>query len=289
MNISLKPHMASALLFLTLLLPLPDASMAEVLGEYGRANTLRISGSTTVLPIAQRAAEYFMGLHPEVSISVSGAGSGEGLKALMERSTDIAASSRDLKPREASRMREHGVELIRHTVAIDCVAVVVNPSNPVDNLTLAQLKALYDGRYQNWQDVNGFDKKVVAINRDVSSGTFETWLELVLKGERFRRDAQMQTSSGGVSYAVSGNKYAIGYIGLGYVTPGVKVVSIDGVFPSLETALSGQYPLTRELYMFTEKDRAPRVALDFINFINTPSGRDLVAREGFVPVGGEQP
>ncbi len=244
---------------------------------------LRISGSTTVLPIAQRAAEYFMGLRPQAEISVSGTGSGEGLKALVENAVDVATSSRDLKSREIRRMAEAGLTLIRHTVALDCVVVVVHPDNPVENLTLSQLKGLYDGRFQNWSAVGGPDKRVVAINRDVSSGTFETWLALVLDGERFRRDAQMQTSSGGVAYAVSGNRYAIGYLGLGYVSPKVKVVTVDGVKPSLETVRSGQYPLARELYMFTRPD-APQIALDFINFLTTPDGRRLVDREGFISV-----
>lgn len=251
-------------------------------------NVLRISGSTTVLPIAQRAAEYFMGLKPNTQLSISGTGSGEGLKALMENTIDIATSSRDLKPREISRMKEAGLYLERHTVAIDCVVVVVNPANPVSELTLEQLKGLYDGRYQSWREVGGVDKKVIAINRDVSSGTFETWLEMVLQGARFRPDAQMQTSSGGVSHAVSGNKYAIGYIGLGYVTPKVKVLSINGVMPSLETVRSGQYPLARELYMFTRPDPPP-LALDFLKFLTSSDGRRLVEKEGFISVETTQP
>lgn len=249
---------------------------------------LRISGSTTVLPIAQRAAEYFMGLRPEARLSVSGTGSGEGLKALAEKATDIATSSRDLKPNEIARMESHGVEFIRHVVAIDCVVVVVHPDNPVEDLSLDQLRGLYNGDIKNWREVGGPDKKVIAINRDVSSGTFETWLEMVLKGDRFRPDAQMQTSSGGVAYAVSGNRYAIGYIGLGYVTPKVKVVRVNGVEPGLETIRSGLYPLARELYMFTLSD-PPRIAIDFIDFLVSPDGRRLVEKEGFVSVEDARP
>ena len=251
-------------------------------------NVLRISGSTTVLPIAQRAAEYFMGLRPEARLSVSGTGSGEGLKALAEKAIDIAASSRGLMPREVERMKTHGVEFIRHTIAVDCVVVVVHPDNPVEALTLDQLKGLYDGDIRNWQGVGGVDKQVIAINRDVSSGTFETWLEMVLKGARFRPDAQMQTSSGGVAYAVSGNRYAIGYIGLGYVTPKVKVVAVDGVMPSLATVRSGRYPLSRELYLFTRSD-PPQIAADFIDFLVSPDGRRLVEKEGFVSVESTRP
>ncbi len=246
-------------------------------------NVLRISGSTTVLPIAQRAAEYFMGLRPRAEVSVSGTGSGEGLKALVEKAIDIATSSRDLKPEEVKRMAEHGLRLVRHTIARDCLVVVVHPDNPVNNLTLAQLKGLYDGSIRNWKEVGGLDKQVVAINRDVSSGTFETWLEMVLKGAHFRPDAQMQTSAGGVAYAVSSNRYAIGYIGLGYVSPRVKVVDVEGVKPDLATVRSGQYPLSRELYVFTRTD-PPQIATDFINFLTSPDGRKLVEKEGFLSV-----
>ncbi len=251
--------------------------------QAAETNALRISGSTTVLPIAQRAAEDYMKLHPEVRLSVSGTGSGEGLKALMEKATDIATSSRDLKPREIERMKSHDLELEKHVAAIDCIAVIVHPDNPIDGLSLKELKGLYDGRFRNWKELGGADKKVIAINRDVSSGTFETWLEMVLGGERFRPDAQMQTSSGAVSYAVSGNRYAIGYIGLGYVTPRVKVLAIDGVKPSLETVRSGKYPLARELYLFTGPD-PPAVALDFIDFLHSPASRRLIEKEGFIPV-----
>ena len=254
----------------------------------GQNTVLRVSGSSTVLPIAQRAAEYFMGLRPEAQLSVSGTGSGEGLKALVENACDIATSSRDLKPKEIERMKAHGAPLVRHTVAIDCVAVIVHPDNPVDGLTLAQLKCLYDGACRNWKDVGGVDKQVIAINRDVSSGTFETWLEMVLQGERFRPDAQMQTSSGGVAQAVGGNRYAIGYVGLGYLNSRVKVLDIDGVRPSLETVRSGRYPLARELYMFTRSD-PPQIAVDFINFLTSPDGRRLVEKEGFISVEKTRP
>ena len=246
-------------------------------------NVLRISGSTTVLPIAQRAAEEYMRLNPKAHLSVSGTGSGEGLKALAEKSTDIATSSRDLKAREIARLKEHGLEFKKYVAAIDCITVVVHPDNPINELSLEQLKGLYDGRIRNWKEIGGADKKVIAINRDVSSGTFETWLEMVLQGERFRPDAQMQTSAGGVVYAVSGNRYAIGYIGLGYVTPKLKVLSINGVKPSPANIRSGRYPLARELYMFT-LSQAPAIALDFIKFLHGPEGHELVAKEGFVPV-----
>jgi len=260
---------------LALALTVPSAASAQT------EKTLRLSGSTTVLPIAQKAAETYMGLHPDIKLSVSGTGSGDGLKAIVEGSVDIANSSRDLKDKEKTRAEEGKVKLVRHAVALDCVAVVINPANPVDGLTLEQLKGIYDGTIKNWKEVGGDDKPIVAINRDASSGTFEVWLEKVLKGARVRPDAQVQASNGGVAQAVAGNKYAVGYIGLGYITSQVKAVKIEGIEPGVATVQSGTYPIARELYMFTRED-GPRAANDFIAFLTGPDGQKLVEREGFV-------
>ena len=245
---------------------------------------LRISGSTTVLPIAQRAAEVYLGLHPELALSVSGTGSGDGLKAIVEGSVDIANSSRDLKSKEAARAEEAGVKLRRQAVALDCVAVVVNPENPVTELSLAQLKGIYDGQFKNWRELGGPDRPIVAVNRDVSSGTFEVWLEKVLKGERVRPDAQVQASNGGVAQAVAGNKNAVGYVGLGYLSPEIKAVRVEGVEPSVANVQQNLYPISRELYMFTREGGA-QTAEDFIKFLTGPEGQKLVTEEGFVPLG----
>lgn len=243
--------------------------------------SLRLSGSTTVLPIAQKAAEIYMSLYPDLKLSVSGTGSGDGLKAIVEGSTDIANSSRDLKEKEQKLAEEKGVTLVRHAVALDCVSVIVNPDNPVKNLTLAQLRAIYNGEYKSWKDVGGEDKPIVAINRDVSSGTFEVWLEKVLQGDRVRPDAQVQASNGGVAQAVAGNKYAVGYVGLGYLNDQVRAVTVEGVAPNVADVRNKTYPLARELYMFTRQGGS-RLAEDFIAFLTGPEGQKLVEREGFV-------
>ncbi len=245
---------------------------------------LRISGSTTVLPIAQKAAEVYMYLYPDLKLSVSGTGSGDGLKAIVEGSTDIANSSRDLKDKEKAAAEAKKVILVKHPVALDCVVVIVHPDNPVKNLTLAQLKDIYSGEVKNWKDVGGEDKPIVTVNRDASSGTFEVWLEKVLQGARIRSDAQVQSSSGGVAQAVAGNKYAVGYVGLGYISPQVKAVSVEGVTASVDSVRKNTYPIARELYMFTRTDGS-KLAEDFIGFLTGPDGQKLVEEEGFVSLG----
>lgn len=249
----------------------------------GGKEALRISGSTTVLPIAQKAAELYQKMRPELALSVSGTGSGDGLKALTEGGVDIANSSRDLKTKEKAHAAELKAELKPHAVALDCVAVIVHPENPIASLSLDDLKGIYTGRYKNWSQLGGADKPIVAINRDPSSGTFEVWLEKVLQGERVRPDAQVQASNGAVAQAVAGNKYAIGYVGLGYLRPAVKALAINDSLPSVESVRNQSYPISRELYMFTRGDGS-QAALDFIDFILSQEGQKMVEGEGFVPI-----
>jgi len=254
-----------------------------VMGDSEKTTNLRVSGSTTVLPLAQSATEEFLKSYPNINISVSGAGTGEGLRALIYGNLDIANASRDLKAVEIERAKEGGVILTKHLVALDCLAVIIHPTNPVKNLTLNQLRGIYDGHYKNWQELGGEDRTIVAINRDGSSGTFELWLEKILLGKRFRKDAQVQASSGGVAHAVSGNKNAIGYVGLGFVSSSVKAVPVMGILPSPEKALDGTYPISRELYMFTRQDSAPESLL-FIDFVKSEEAKPLLEKEGFVPL-----
>jgi phosphate transport system substrate-binding protein len=268
-----------ALCSLLLILALGREIWAE---DLPRGETVRISGSTTLLPITQKAAEEFLKLHPQEDLTVSGTGSGEGLKSLIDGVVDLAGSSRDLKAAESRRAQEHAVMLVRHTVARDGLAVIVHPQNPVQELTLDQLKGIYLGTIKNWSQVGGDDRVIVPINRDSSSGTFEMWIEIVLKGQRHRPDAQVQSSSGSVAYAVAGNRYSLGYVGLGFIGSGVKVLAIDGVKASYEAVLRGTYPIARDLYIFSRADSSVG-ANRFLQFLLGPQGRALLEAEGFVP------
>ena len=245
--------------------------------------TITISGSTTVLPIAQKAAEVYMGRHPQVRISVAGTGSGDGIKSIIDGTASIGDSSRDMKKKERELARKRGVNPVRHTVALDCIVPVVNPANPVKNLTLAQLRDIYTGKIRNWKQVGGWDKPLVVISRDSSSGTFEVWNHKVLKKARVRPDAQLQASNGAVAQAVAGNRYAIGYVGIGYLNPGLKPLTVNGIQASPATARDGSYPIARALYMFTRGEPTGAVK-DFLDFVKGPEGQKIVAGEGFVPL-----
>ncbi|OQX26633.1 MAG: phosphate ABC transporter substrate-binding protein [Desulfobacteraceae bacterium IS3] len=247
------------------------------------AGNIGINGSTTVLPIAQKVSEEYMKIKPEVKISISGGGSGEGIKAIIDGTTDIANSSRDMKEKEIELAKEKGINPVKHTVAYDCIVPVVHPSNTLTNLTIDQLKALYKGEFKNWKELGGPDAPVVVISRDTSSGTYEVWEEKVMKKERVFPGAQLLASNGAVSTAVAKNKNAIGYIGFGYVSNEVKALTIGGIAGTDKTALDGTYPVSRPLFMFTQK--APEGEIkDFIDYILGPEGQKLVKESGFVPL-----
>ena len=248
------------------------------------AGNIVIKGSTTVLPIAQKVAEAYMKQNPDVKISISGGGSGNGIKALIDGSTDIADSSRFIKPKEVKLAVEKGRYPVPFAVAYDCIVPVVHPSNSVKNITMAQLKDIYMGKIKNWKEIGGPDRPVVVISRDTSSGTYEVWHEKIMKKERVFPGALLQASNGAIVQAVSKNKNAVGYIGLGYMTDSIKALSVNNIKGSAETTLNGTYPVSRPLYMFTPGWPEGDV-LKFINFVMNPEkGQKYVSDAGFVPL-----
>jgi phosphate transport system substrate-binding protein len=248
------------------------------------AGNLEIKGSTTVLPIAQKIAEAYMKEHPDVKISISGGGSGNGIKALIDNSTDIADSSRFIQEKEVQMAVANGQYPVPFAVAYDCIIPVVHPTNPLKNLTMFQLKDIYMGNIKNWKEIGGPDSPIVVISRDSSSGTYEVWHEKVLEKERVFPGALLQASNGAVVQAVSKNKNAIGYIGLGYVDQSVKALTVNDIEGSAATALNGTYPISRALFMFTS-GWPKGDALNFINYVLNPKkGQTMIGEVGFVPL-----
>ena len=249
------------------------------------AESIVIKGSTTVLPIAQVTLEAYMKANPGVNISLSGGGSGEGIKALIDRSASIANSSREIKANEVDLAKSKGVNPVETIVAVDAIVPIVNPKNKVGNLSIDQLSQIYQGKITNWKDVGGDNLQIVVVSRDSSSGTFEAWSEMVLHKAKVAPRAQMQASNGAIVQAVSKNRYAIGYIGLGYVNKAVKPLTVNGVQATARTAISKEFPIARPLYMYTNGQPAG-VTAKFIRFILSPAGQDLVAKAGYVPLDG---
>jgi len=211
------------------------------------SSSIVIKGSTTVLPVAQGTLESFMKKNPQVQMSLSGGGSGEGIKALIDKTADIATSSREIKKEEMDLARARGVKPVAHVVANDAIVPVVHPKNKVQNLSIDQLSQIYQGKITNWKEVGGDDLKIVVISRDSSSGTFESWDHFVMKKAKVSPRAQMLASNGAIVTAIAKNRYAIGYLGIGYVNKSVKALQVNGVMPSVQAAISKAYPLSREL------------------------------------------
>lgn len=248
------------------------------------AGNIRVDGSTTVLPIAQKVSEAYMKEYPEVTISVSGGGSGNGIKGIIDGTVDIGDSSRFIKEEEVKLAVEKGGYPVPFAIGYDCIVPVVHPSNTVSNLTLDQLKAIYKGEITNWKDLGGPDLKIVVISRDTSSGTYEVWEEKIMKKEKVSPAAMLQASNGAIVQAVSTNKFAVGYIGLGYVNKTVKPVTVNGTAGTEETTLNGTYPISRPLFMFT-RGWPTGDTLNFINYVLLPQkGQKLVKEAGFVPL-----
>lgn len=243
-----------------------------------------MDGSTTVLPFGQAAAERYMKENPSVKFSVSGTGSGNGIKSLIDGSAHIANASRFIKDSEVKNAIEKGVYPVPFAVALDCMVPVVHPSNPVKNLTKAQLKSIYAGETTNWKEVGGNDAPIVVIGRDTSSGTYGTWQDMIMDvggKTRVTPKAQVTASSGAMMTAVAQNKNAIGYEGLGYVNKSVKAITVEGIEGNPTSARNGKYPLTRFLYMFTNGWPSGDL-LDFMNFMQGPEGQKIVNSTGFV-------
>ena len=247
------------------------------------AGTVTINGSTTVLPAMQQVAESFMAAHKDVTITISGTGSGNGIKALQDKMTDIAMSSRDMKEKEAKALEAKGGKAVRFTVAYDAIIPVVNTANPVKGLTKDQLRDIYAGKIKSWKEVGGNDAPVVVIGRDSSSGTFESWQELVMGKTRVSQRALLQSSSGGVVQAVAGNPNAIGYIGVGYLDSQIKGLVVNGVQPGAKTAQDGTWPISRELSLFTS-GQPQGDAKKLVDYTLSAEGQQFVSKSGFVPL-----
>lgn len=245
--------------------------------------TISVTGSTTVLPIAQLAAEAYMDTHPEADIQVSGGGSSVGVKAVGAGTADIGMASRDLKSSESDTYPD----LVQHVVAKDAIAIIVNPSNTVSDLSVAQIKSIYRGDITNWKDLGGPDEIIVVVGRDSASGTREYFHDAVMDKEDFTTAQLEKNSNGAVRQTVAQTPGAIGYVGLGYIDAGVKAVPVNTgattVDASVETVISGDYPIARGLNMFTVGE-PEGLAAEYLAFIMSPEGQTLALEEGFVPV-----
>jgi len=237
------------------------------------ANKIVMDGSTTVGPIAKAFAEYYMDKHPDVNITISESGSGNGAKSLINGACDVGNMSRPMKKSEKDAAESVGVLPIEHIIAMDGIAVVVHESNPLQGLTTAQIRDVYTGKITNWKDLGGPDLPIVVISRDTNSGTYETFESLVMKKEKIAGKTEYVGSNGAIRQRVMSTPGAVGYVGLAFRegTPGTVATRI--------------YPVARPLYMYTNgRPKKGTPLYDLINLSGTPEGKKIIEATGFVPV-----
>lgn len=259
------------------------------------ATSIQIKGSDTMVNLGQAWAENYMRKNSEALVAVTGGGSGTGIAALLNGTADIAETSRKMKEKEYAEARKNGIEPVEFTVALDGLAVVVSPKNPVNQLTVDQVADIFTGKIRNWSDVGGVSGPIVLLSREVNSGTHLYFKEHVLrhgkeKGpEEFDKGALLMPSSQAIADEISQNPNAIGYYGMGYKNPTQKILSIAKdakgpyVSPTIENVKSGQYYISRPLLMYTKGQPAGLVK-DFIDFTLSVEGQTIVTEIDFVPV-----
>jgi phosphate transport system substrate-binding protein len=262
---------------------------AMALAAVSVSTAQKIKGSDTCLPLSQQEAESFMKANPAASVTVTGGGSGVGISALLEGTTDIAQSSRQIKFDERQKLREQGKSLKEVIIAYDALAIVVNPDNKVSNLTREQLEGIFTGKITNWKEVGGADLKIVPYSRETSSGTYEFFQESVLKGRNYMNGIMSMPATGAIVQSISQTEGGIGYIGLAYLNNSVKAIhaSYDGgktfVEPSVENAKNSTYPIVRPLYYYYVA-KSEAVVKPFIDYILSAAGQKIVSDTGFITV-----
>ena len=247
-----------------------------------------IKGSDTALPLTQKEAEEYMKTNKSAKLTVTGGGSGVGISALLDGTTEIAMSSRKIKFDEKSKFQQAGKTVLEKIISYDALAVIVNPGNKVSQLTREQLEGIYTGKIKNWKEVGGDDMAIVVYCRETSSGTYEFFKEHILKNKNYMSSVLSMPATGAIIQSVSQTKGAIGYVGLAYLNNRVKAlkVSYDGknyVSPSVETAKNKTYPVVRPLFFYYDKKTEAKVK-PFINYFLSEAGQKIVKNEGYIPL-----
>ncbi|HAJ95582.1 MAG TPA: phosphate-binding protein [Actinobacteria bacterium] len=257
---------------------------------------LVIQGSDTLLEVSQNWAEAFMDVNPGINISITGGGSGTGIAALINKTTDLANASRSIKDKEIEAAKSQGLDVQEYTVAWDGISVIINKNNPVTELSMEQISKIFTGEITNWNEAGGNDGEIVVASRDSSSGTYGYFKERVIQmdGEIEENDytqmALFLASNSAIREEVTGNENAIGYIGLGYLDDSVKAVHVigeevtEGVAPSIENVQDGSYPISRPLYIYASDSDLTDLEQAFLDFVLGEEGQAIALKIGFVPL-----
>lgn len=269
-----------------------ESSKSESASKTSSQKMISVKGSDTMVHLTSSWAEQFMSQFPDTQVSVTGGGSGTGIAALLNGTTDICASSREIQAKEKELAAQKKIDLVEHAVARDGLAIIVNPANPVAELSLEQLRKIFIGEYANWKDVGGEDLPIIVLSRESSSGTFVFFQEHVLKKADYTPRARLLAGTSALVQSVAADQGAIAYVGLAFALEAkatVKMVGVkpaDGapaVLPSDETVRTGHYPVARPLYLYTNGSSSPEVQA-FVDFCLSDAGQKIVIETGYISV-----
>lgn len=254
-----------------------------------RSSIVQIKGSDTILNASQAIAEKYMGENRKARIAVTGGGSGVGISSLINKTTDIAMASRNIKEKELKLANERGINVDEIVVGYDGITIIANKENLVKDIDDKTLGKVFRGEITNWKELGGEDATIVVLSRDSSSGTHEFFKEHIVREnnsnskQEYGAKTLYMPSNQAIKQEVVANKYAIGYIGMGYMDNSVESLKVDGVEPTKENILNKSYPIAREVYWYTAKER-DGVVKGLVDYAISPQGQAIIEEEGFVPV-----
>ncbi|MGL4988961.1 MAG: phosphate ABC transporter substrate-binding protein [Cetobacterium sp.] len=252
------------------------------------SKVIQVKGSDTIVNVSQYISEEYMGKNKEARIAVTGGGSGVGISSLINGTADIGMASRGIKEKEIKSAEDKGIKLKEVVIGYDGITVIVNQNNKLENLSHGDLAKIFRGEVINWKELGGDDAKIVVLSRDSSSGTHEFFKEHIVREENTKKDAEYgkatlyMPSNEAIKQEAKSNKYAIGYIGMGYMDKTVKSLKVDSIEPSVKNVADKKYPIAREIYWYVAETQDKTVN-GLVDFALSSDGQKVVADEGFVP------
>ena len=258
------------------------------MGAYAKSSVVQIKGSDTILNASQAIVEEYMKTNKKARIAVTGGGSGVGIASLINKTADIAMASRNIKSSEVEALKNKGINVEEVVLGYDGITVIINHDNHIKNLDKKTLAGIFAGEITNWKELGGDDAKIVVLSRDSSSGTHAYFKEEILRGGdsknvvEYGQDTLYMPSNQAILQEVAKSKYAIGYIGMGYMNDTVDSLAVDGVKPTFETVADKTYPIAREVFWYVDSAR-DGVTKEVVDFAVSSKGQEIVKEEGFVP------
>ncbi|MBS5037792.1 MAG: phosphate ABC transporter substrate-binding protein [Fusobacterium sp.] len=258
------------------------------MGAYAKSSVVQIKGSDTILNASQAIVEEYMKTNKKARIAVTGGGSGVGIASLINKTADIAMASRNIKSSEVEALKKEGINVEEVVLGYDGITVIINHGNHIKNLDKKTLAGIFAGEITNWKELGGDDAKIVVLSRDSSSGTHAYFKEEILRGGdsksvvEYGQDTLYMPSNQAILQEVAKSKYAIGYIGMGYMNDTVDSLAVDGVKPTFETVADKTYPIAREVFWYVDSAR-DGVTKEVVDFAVSDKGQEIVKEEGFVP------